>query len=131
MLKYLPQVEHLGGYRMNDWKILLQGEPAETGGVTFHVNSASGISIDRLQKSGWNNALMAPSGEVRFSDVRQAVGNKYIDIAGTVAFRTQIEKKAGVTKQHANRLMKELVKQPFIKLFGGQPVSCVSTIDAW
>lgn len=97
---------------------------------TFYVNSATGLSLGRLENIGWDN-LMAANGETSFSKVRDKVGDECIDIAGTIAIRTRIEQSAGVAKRQANRLMKEIERAGFMKLLNGTPISCVSSVDAW
>jgi hypothetical protein len=99
--------------------------------ITFHVNSNSGLSLDRLEKSGWDEKLMSARGEVKYSVVRTAVGDQCIDIVGTIAFRKQVEETTGTTKRHVNRIVGDLKSAPFVKWHCGQPVSCVNSVEAW
>lgn len=96
---------------------------------TFYVNSATGISLERLENTNWNQ-LMTTSGEVLFSKVQAETGDSLIDIAGTIAIRTRFEQKLRISKRQANRLMAKVKSDPAIKWKWGQPVSCVNTIDS-
>ncbi|MGA9665977.1 MAG: hypothetical protein WCE23_11605 [Candidatus Binatus sp.] len=99
--------------------------------ATFYVNSTSGLSLARLEETEWKS-LMSARGGVELSDLRDEVKDPLVDIAGSVAFRSQIEKAAGITKRQVYKggYAEAVMGDPSVLWFGGQPVSCVNTISA-